>query len=128
EAAFRLLQARGLIDEVRSLPDGVMLEGAGDCVWDQTRDLFWMGFGPRSNLPAREVVEKTFGKEAIALELVDPRFYHMDTALRPLPGGEVMYVPEAFTAQGQASIAERVEGTQRIALGNDDACELAANP
>src|ERR1700746_2984753 len=33
-AAFRKLQARGLLTSVRTLPEGVTLEGAGDCVWD----------------------------------------------------------------------------------------------
>jgi hypothetical protein len=32
-AAFRKLQARGLLASVRTLPEGVTLEGAGDCVW-----------------------------------------------------------------------------------------------
>src|SRR5205823_8170325 len=43
EAAFRALQARGVIDAVRKLPEGIVLEGAGDCVWDARRKLFWMG-------------------------------------------------------------------------------------
>ena len=40
EAAFRSLQARGLVDAVRKLPENVVLEGAGDCVFDQSRELF----------------------------------------------------------------------------------------
>jgi N-dimethylarginine dimethylaminohydrolase len=63
----------------------------------------------------------------IALELVDPRFYHMDTALCPLPRGEVMFVPGAFTLEGQTVIRDRVETTQRIEVGVEDACQLAAN-
>ncbi len=85
EAAFRSLQARGLVDAVRKLPDDVVLEGAGDCVWDRARKLFWMGYGPRSDAAARHAVEDMFGQEVIALELADARFYHMDTALCPLP-------------------------------------------
>src|SRR5262245_60837710 len=38
ETALRALQARGLLDEMTTTPEGVVLEGAGDCVWDQTRD------------------------------------------------------------------------------------------
>jgi len=108
EAAFRALQARGLIDGVRKLPEGLVLEGAGDCVWDATRALFWLGYGPRTDLAARRVVEDAFGFEAVALELADPRFYHMDTALSPLPHGEMMYLPQAFTAEGLAAIRVRV--------------------
>src|SRR5215468_3076408 len=97
EAAFRSLQARGLIDAVRKLPDGLVLEGAGDCVWDARRNLFWMGYGPRSDAAARHAVADTFGVDVVPLALADPRFYHLDTALCPLPRGEVVYLPQAFT-------------------------------
>jgi N-dimethylarginine dimethylaminohydrolase len=124
--AFRGLQARGLIDSVRVLPDGMVLEGAGDCVWDRSRQIFWLGYGPRSDADARSAVEKTFGVETLALELSDPRFYHMDTALCPLPHGDVMYVPEAFTPRARATIRDVVKA-RRIEVGMDDACQLAAN-
>jgi N-dimethylarginine dimethylaminohydrolase len=127
EAAFRSLQGRGLIDAVRMLPADLVLEGAGDCVWDETRNLFWIGFGPRSDAASQAVVEDVFGVPAIALELIDPRFYHMDTALCPLPGGEVVFVPGAFTPRGQAVIRDRVAAAQRIEIGAEDACQLAAN-
>jgi N-dimethylarginine dimethylaminohydrolase len=127
EAAFRGLRARGLIDSVRMLPDDLVLEGAGDCVWDDTRGMFWMGFGPRSDAVTRDVVKDQFGVPAVALELVDPRFYHMDTALCPLTRGEVLYVPGAFTPLGQSMICDRVEPAMRIKLPPEDACQFAAN-
>jgi N-dimethylarginine dimethylaminohydrolase len=127
EAAFRSLQARGVVDSVCKLPDHVVLEGAGDCVWDETRKLFWMGHGPRSDAAARHTVAETFGQDVIALELADERFYHMDTALSALPRGEVMYLPDAFTKAGRATIRARVAPEQRIAIGSEDGCRLAAN-
>jgi len=127
EAAFRKLQANRIIDEVRRLPPGVNLEGAGDCVWDKTRGLYWMGYGPRSDKAARDVVADCFGIETVALELADPRFYHMDTALAPLSGGEFLYVPCAFTRDGLAEIHERVAPDLRIAIDEADAVHLAAN-
>jgi N-dimethylarginine dimethylaminohydrolase len=127
ERAFRNLQALGVIDEVRRLPQGITLEGAGDCVWDATRGIYWMGYGPRSDRAARGVVAQCFGIETVALELADPRFYHMDTALCPLSGGEVLYVPGAFTAVGLAEIHARTAPEQRIALADGDAGHLAAN-
>jgi N-dimethylarginine dimethylaminohydrolase len=126
-ATFRKLQARGLIASVRTLPENVTLEGAGDCVWDDTRNLFWMGYGPRSDEAARHVVEEEFGVEVEALRLADPSYYHMDTALCPLPGGEVLYVPDAFTPEGQAIIHDRVARDQRIEIGDEEARRLAAN-
>jgi N-dimethylarginine dimethylaminohydrolase len=127
EAALRALQTRGVIDAVATLPDGLVLEGAGDCVWDEQRNLFWTGHGPRSSPAARGVVADWFGVETVALELIDPRFYHLDTALCPLSGGEVIVVPNAFTACGMQAIRERVPSAQRIEVGLDDACRLAVN-
>lgn len=127
EAALRALRTRDVIDSVRHLPENLALEGAGDCVFDASRNLFWMGYGPRSDVAARSVVETTFGVEAVALELADPRFYHMDTALCPLTRGEVMYVPKAFTPAGLSAIRARVKPGDRIEVAPEDAAELAAN-
>lgn len=127
EAAFRALQARGMIDVVRRLPAGVVLEGAGDCVFDATRNLFWLGYGPRSDLAARDAVAGMFGQEVVALELADARFYHMDTALCPLSGGELLYLPAAFTPKGLAEVRARVARADRIELGERDGGRLAAN-
>jgi N-dimethylarginine dimethylaminohydrolase len=127
EAAFRALQARGLIDTVTRLPDDVVLEGAGDCVWDRTRNVFWTGYGQRSDRAAAAPIERAFGVDAIALELADPRFYHLDTAFCPLSGGEAMFVPAAFTAPASAAIRERITPEQLIEVGIEDACRLAAN-
>jgi N-dimethylarginine dimethylaminohydrolase len=127
EAAFRALQARGLIEHLEKLPPGLVLEGAGDCVFDRARGLFWMGYGPRSDAAASRVVADMFGQEVVALELADARFYHMDTALCPLSGGEVMYLPDAFTAGGLAQIRDRVAAEDRIEIAIDDGCRLAAN-
>ena len=37
EAAFRRLKGRGLVTAIEKLPDGIVLEGAGDSVWDDER-------------------------------------------------------------------------------------------
>ena len=127
ENAFQALKEAGVLDEVEYLPSDIVLEGAGDCVWDQTRRMFWMGYGPRSDEAARRCVEAAFGTDVVALELADPRFYHMDTALAPLPRGELMYFPGAFTFEGLGEIHERVPPEQRIVISAEDAAVLAAN-
>jgi N-dimethylarginine dimethylaminohydrolase len=127
ESGFRALQGRGLIDMVAKLPGDLVLEGAGDCVWDRTRNLFWMGYGPRSDRDAAGPIRDIFGVDTIALELADARFYHLDTALCPLSRGEVMFVPAAFTPEGLARIYEHVAPAQRIEVPMEDACHLAAN-
>ena len=127
ERRFRELWARGVIAAVRHMPEDVLLEGAGDCVWDPARQMFWVGFGPRSDSEAARVVSDTYGIEALPLELVDPRFYHIDTALAPLPRGEVMYVPSAFSVEGLREIEARVAFNERIPLGVNDAAAFATN-
>jgi N-dimethylarginine dimethylaminohydrolase len=127
ETAFRALQARGLVDTVAKLPGDLVLEGAGDCVWDRARNLFWTGYGPRSDCAAADLIKDMFEVDAVPLELPDPRFYHLDTALCPLSRGEVMFVPAAFTPEAMSAICERVSPMHRIAVAIDDACRLAAN-
>src|SRR6516164_4587945 len=40
-AVFQELKARGLVNEVAELPEGVLQDGAGDCIWAKDRGLFW---------------------------------------------------------------------------------------
>ena len=96
-------------------------------MFDAKRKLFWMGHGPRSDVAARPMVADVFGQDVVALELADERFYHMDTALCPLDGGEVMYLPSAFTRAGRAEIRARVATQDRIELGAQDGSRFAAN-
>ena len=127
KAAFQALKARGLIDTVVEMPKGVTLEGAGDCIWDRQRRLFWMGCGPRSDKNAAAVVEREFGVRCLPLELANPSFYHLDTAFCALPSGDVMYYPDAFTPAGLRTIHEQVPPEKRIPLGKTDAERFAAN-
>jgi N-dimethylarginine dimethylaminohydrolase len=126
-SGFRALQGRGLIDMVTKLPGDLVLEGAGDCVWDRSRSTFWTGYGPRSDRDAALPIKDIFGVDVVPLELADARFYHLDTALCPLPRGEIMFVPAAFTPEGLAQIHARVAPAERIEVPMEDACHLAAN-
>ncbi len=119
EAAFRSLHARGLVDIVRRLPEGLVQEGAGDCVWDSARNLFWMGYGSRSDHAARYAVEDTFAAEVIALELADPRFYHIDTALLKLEqlGYRILERPlSSFRRSGGAAFCLTLRLDHRSAM------------
>jgi N-dimethylarginine dimethylaminohydrolase len=126
-ASLRALQARGYLDQVVELPEGVTFEGAGDCIWDRRRGLFWIGSGFRSDLAARHAVEEQFGVPCVPLALADPNFYHLDTAFCALPSGDVIYYPAAFTPAALELIHDRVAPDQRIALNRADAGRFAAN-
>ena len=125
--AFRALAERGLLDAVVEMPEGVVLEGAGDCLWDRHRGLFWMGCGFRSDAAASAVVEQSFGVGCVALNLADPSFYHLDTAFCALPCGSVVYYPGAFTPAALEIIEWLVAPSQRIALERADAARFSAN-
>jgi N-dimethylarginine dimethylaminohydrolase len=126
-AAFAALKARGLVEEIVLMPAGVSLEGAGDCIWDPSRRLLWMGCGFRSDAAAAPVLERQFGVECMTLPLADPRFYHLDTAFCALPCGSVIYYPAAFAAEALARIHEHVASAARIELTGADAARFAAN-
>jgi N-dimethylarginine dimethylaminohydrolase len=126
-AAFENLRERGLIKRAVTLPDGVVMEGAGDCLFDETRNLFWIGFGQRSERAGADAVAETFGLPVVPLQLVDPRFYHLDTAFCPLPTGDVIYHAGAFSDEGRMAIAARVAEAKRIVLSEDEAAQFSAN-
>jgi N-dimethylarginine dimethylaminohydrolase len=126
-ACFAALAARGLLDEVLPIPDGIILEGAGDCIWDARRRLFWLGCGFRSDVAAAPFLERQLGQRCLPLPLADACFYHLDTALCALPCGSVMYFPGAFTPAARATIEAHVAPEHRIALDRADAERFAAN-
>jgi N-dimethylarginine dimethylaminohydrolase len=126
-AVFAALKARGLVGEILSWPDAVTLEGAGDCIFDKSRGLLWLGCGFRSDAAAGALLERHFGLPAIALPLADPRFYHLDTAFCALPCGGVIYYPGAFAPAALAAIHAKVAPADRIVLSFADAARFAAN-
>jgi len=126
-AYFRGLVARGLLDHAEMLPSGMTQEGAGDCIWDAARGLFWAGHGPRSTLSAAAHAADFFGVPVVPLELVSQRFYHMDVCLCPLPGGELMYHAPAFSAASLGRLREEAGRDKLIAVGPEDATGFAAN-
>ncbi|MCL1801729.1 MAG: N-dimethylarginine dimethylaminohydrolase [Promicromonosporaceae bacterium] len=90
-------------------------EGEGDLLLVGNRLLCGTGF--RTSRAAHQELAERFGLaeagiEIESLELVDPRFYHLDTALTVLDDGaatgEVMiaYFPAAFSPASQARLAE----------------------
>ena len=113
--------------QVLSLPADVYFEGAGDALFDRRLPLLWMGHGHRSDVAAADVIARLFNIEVVPLQLVDPRFYHLDTCLCPLDGGALLYYPAAFDQASQERIAALVPPELRIAVEAEDAAEFACN-
>jgi N-dimethylarginine dimethylaminohydrolase len=125
-AFFERLRAQGVVDKIVTMPDGVFFEGAGDARWDSSRQVFWTGHGPRSSPEAADFITRVFGRETRPLRLVDPRFYHLDTCLCVLPGGEALHFPAAFDDAGRALLRGSF-GEDLIAVSEADALTLSAN-
>jgi len=126
-SAFEALKRRGVVSDIARLPEGVVQEGAGDCIWDAERRIFWAGYGPRSSRSAISVIEQTFGQEVVPLELASDRYYHLDTCFCPLAGGRLLYYPPAFTPAARAAIRARVPISQRIAATDAEAEAFCVN-
>ena len=78
-------------------------EGEGDFLLTDTCLLAGQGF--RSTPEGHAEAQEFLGRPVVGLELVDPRFYHLDTALTVLDGDEIMYYPEAFSPASRAVLA-----------------------
>jgi N-dimethylarginine dimethylaminohydrolase len=113
--------------DVVTLPPDMPFEGAGDALLDRRVPLLWMGHGHRTDLQCAQLLEDRLGIEVHALQLVNPRFYHLDTCFCPLEGGYLMYYPDAFDAASQAQIAARVPAEYRIPVSAPDAADFACN-
>lgn len=78
-------------------------EGEGDLVWTGRYVLAGTGF--RTTREAHREVQEFFGHPVISLTLVDPYFYHLDTALFVLDDDNIVYYPEAFSAGSREVLA-----------------------
>ncbi|MFC9969952.1 dimethylargininase [Spirillospora sp. NPDC127200] len=98
-------------------------EGEGDFL---TLDhVILAGTGFRTDLAAHQEAQEFLGRPVVTLRLVDPRFYHLDTALFPLDGGNVAYYPGAFSP-GSRSVLERLF-PHAVLADEQDAAVLGLN-
>jgi N-dimethylarginine dimethylaminohydrolase len=97
-------------------------EGEGDLV--PVGPYILAGTGFRTTRDAHREVQEFFGVPTIGLRLVDPYFYHMDTALFVLDDGgggreaNIAYYPEAFSP-GSREVLQRLFPDAVIATRQD---------
>lgn len=119
-AYLRWLAAAGL----KAVTEPVHVnEGEGDFL--VVGDLVLAGTGFRTDPGAHAEVQELFGIPVVSLHLVDPRFYHLDTALAVLGEHDIAYYPEAFSP-GSRSVLQRLF-PDAILAGEDDATVLGLN-
>jgi N-dimethylarginine dimethylaminohydrolase len=83
-------------------------EGEGDFVYlpGAYGGLILAGHGFRTQPAAHTEAQEVLGRPVVSLRLVDPAFYHLDTALAALDDQHVAYYPGAFSPSSQRILAQ----------------------
>ncbi len=104
-------------------------EGEGDILLADNKIL--AGYGFRSDVASHAELADVFETEVLSLKLVDPYFYHLDTALTildPAPGAsgpQIAYYPGAFDEPSQELL--KTHFPQALHVSHDDAKEFGLN-
>ncbi len=98
-------------------------EGQGDLL--MVGESVLAGYGFRTDPRAHAEIAAVLGLPVVSLELVDPRFYHLDTALAVLDDRTIAYYPPAFSTAAQEQL--RVLFPDAIAVGSADAYVFGLN-
>jgi N-dimethylarginine dimethylaminohydrolase len=104
-------------------------EGEGDFLL--VGDVILAGTGFRSATASHEEIARIFGREVVSLNLINPSFYHLDTAvavLDPRPSAErprIAYLPSAFDEPSLEVLRERFPDA--ILATEEDAAVLGLN-
>ncbi|CCH35231.1 dimethylargininase [Actinosynnema sp. NPDC047251] len=94
-------------------------EAEGDFTW--TGKYLLAGTGFRTDPLAHSEAQEVLGVPVISLQLVDPRYYHLDVALFVLTDDLIAYYPEAFSP-GTREVLRRLFPDAVIATAEDAAC------
>jgi N-dimethylarginine dimethylaminohydrolase len=102
-------------------------EGEGDFLL--VGETILAGTGFRSATGSHDELAGLFAREVVSLTLIDPRFYHLDTALAVLdgtPGHEhIAYLPSAFDEASLSVLRSRYPDA--IVVNDEDASVLGLN-
>ncbi len=110
--------------EIVALPEGQSyFEGAGDALF--CGETLFAGYRFRSDAQSHQWVADRLKVEVLPLELVDPRFYHLDTCFCPLTESEALYYPGAFDDYGRSVLRDRIPTL--IEVSADEAVSFSCN-
>lgn len=102
-------------------------EGEGDFTYvpHAHGGLILAGYGFRTEPSAHSEAQEILGHPVISLKLIDPRFYHLDTALAALDDENVIYYPAAFSDSSQAILRQLFPDA--VIADEDDAVAFGLN-
>ncbi|NEM92477.1 dimethylargininase [Galbitalea soli] len=98
-------------------------EGEGDFLL--VGGVILAGTGFRSASDSHAEVARIYGREVVSLELINPSFYHLDTAVAVLDDSNIAYLPSAFTEEGNRVLRELFPDA--IIVNEEDAAVLGLN-
>lgn len=98
-------------------------EGEGDFLLVGEVILAASGF--RSDSRSHREIAEVFGREVLSLQLVNPSYYHLDTALAVIDDQQIAYLPSAFDSASLAILRERFP--EAILATEEDAAVLGLN-
>jgi N-dimethylarginine dimethylaminohydrolase len=109
--------------EIVEAPENFSFEGAGDALF--CGDTLYAGYRMRSDAAGHQQIGRLLGCRVIPVELIDARYYHLDTCFCPLAAGEAIWYPAAFDEYGQRAIRDLVP--KLIEAERHDAERFACN-
>lgn len=86
------------------LQEAKLFEGMGDTIPHYGKKLLYGGYGHRSDTTAYKEIAAMLQVPVVTLELVDDRFYHLDTCFIPVNEETVLLCPVAFSSDGLAAL------------------------
>lgn len=92
---------------VQDVPEDFSFEGAGDALF--CGDTLWAGYRMRSDAGGHQAIGRMLGVRVIPVELVDARYYHLDTCFCPLAPGVAIYFQGAFDEYGRRALEAGVD-------------------
>jgi N-dimethylarginine dimethylaminohydrolase len=86
------------------LAEKMVFEGMGDAIPHPSKKLIYGGFGHRTELAVYAQISHMLDCPIVTLEMINPKFYHLDTCFLPINQYTVMLCKEAFTEEAYAKI------------------------
>ena len=99
-------------------------EGQGDLL--VVGSIMLAGYGFRTDRRAHVEIAAAVRMPVVGLELVDPRFYHLDTALAVLDDTTIAYYPPAFSDESRTRLLELFPDAIEVATPDADVLGLNA--
>ena len=98
-------------------------EGEGDFLLVGDTILAASGF--RSDTSSHQEIADIYGREVVSLQLVNPSYYHLDTALAVIDSTTIAYLPSAFDEASLTILRQRYPDA--IIATEEDAAILGLN-